>query len=156
TMKKGEISQPVLAGTKVVIAMVSDVVPPHPGKLEDSQSQIKTAIEGRRTETVLRRHAEELVAKAQSMGGDLAKAAKSMGLEVKNSGDVDRAGNIEGLGSASYISEGFGRPDGSILAPITTPDRATIISKVIAHTPADMSQLAAQRNTIRDEIKSQR
>ncbi|HTS62395.1 MAG TPA: peptidylprolyl isomerase [Candidatus Acidoferrales bacterium] len=155
-LKKGEISQPVNAGTKVVVAMVDDVVPAHPAKLEDVQNQIKDTIVQRRSENVLRKHADELVEKAKSMGGDLAKAAKSMGLETKTSPDVDRAGNIEGLGSASYVSEGFGRPDGSLFGPITTPDRATIVGKVIAHVAPDMSQLPAQRATIRDEIKSQR
>ncbi|HTP32205.1 MAG TPA: peptidylprolyl isomerase [Candidatus Acidoferrales bacterium] len=156
TLKKGEISQPVSVGTKVVIAMVSDVTPPHPAKLEDVQNQIRDAIVQRRSEGVLRKHADELIEKARSMGGDLAKAAKAMGLEVKTSPDVDRAGNIDGLGSASYISEGFGRPDGSILGPVTTPDRATIVCKVVSHVAPDMSQLPAQRAAIRDEIKSQR
>jgi len=155
-LKKGEISQALTAGTKVVVAMVSDIVPAHPAKFEDVQAQIKESIAQRRYENTIRQHANELIEKAKSMGGDLAKAAKSMGLEVKTSPEVDRAGNIEGLGSASYISEGFGKPDGSIIGPITTPDRSTIVSKVIAHAAPDMSKLAAQRGTIRDEIKSQR
>jgi len=96
------------------------------------------------------------VAKTREMGGDLAKAAKSLGLEVKTSSDVDRNGNIDGLGAASYISEGFGKPDGTLLSPITTPDRGTVVAKVVGHVEADMSQLAAQRTTIRDEIKRQR
>jgi hypothetical protein len=79
-----------------------------------------------------------------------------MGLEVKTSADVDRSANIDGLGSASYISEGFGKPDGTLLAPITTPDRGTVVSKVVGHVDADMSQLPAQRAAIRDDIKRQR
>ena len=31
-----------------------------------------------------------------------------------------------------------------------------VVAKVVAHTPADMSKLAEQRPSIRDEIKSQR
>jgi peptidyl-prolyl cis-trans isomerase D len=156
TLKKGDISPAVTAGTKVVLAQVTDVIPAHPAKLEDVQAQIKDTISQRRFENALRQHASELIEKANAMGGDLAKAAKAMGLEVKTSPEVDRAGNIEGLGSASYVSEGFGKPVGSIIGPITTPDRATIVSKVIARSAPDMAALAAQRNTIRDEIKSQR
>jgi peptidyl-prolyl cis-trans isomerase D len=155
-LKKGEISQPVTAGTKVVLAMVNDVVPAHPAKVEDVQNQIKDAIVARRAEAALRKHAEELIEKAKAMGGDLAKAAKSMGLEVKNSPDVDRAGSIEGIGSVSYVSEGFNRPEGSIFGPVPTADRSTVVARVIAHVAPDMSQLPAQRATIRDEIKSQR
>jgi peptidyl-prolyl cis-trans isomerase D len=155
-LKKGEISQAVNVGTKVVIAMVNDVVAAHPSKLEDVQDQIRESIVSRRLEVAVRRHADELLQKAKSMGGDLAKAAKSMGLEVKTSGDFDLSGNIEGLGSASYVREGFSLPVGSVFGPITTPDRATVVSKVIARVEPDMSGLAAQRATIRDEIKSQR
>jgi alkylated DNA nucleotide flippase Atl1 len=90
------------------------------------------------------------------MGGDLAKAAKAMGLDTKTSDEVDRAGKIEGIGMASYVSEGFVRPDGSVFGPVGTPDGGTIVAKVLSHSGADLSQLAAQRAVIRDEIKSQR
>jgi hypothetical protein len=36
------------------------------------------------------------------------------------------------------------------------PDGGTIVAKVVSHSGADLSQLAAQRSVIRDEIKSQR
>jgi hypothetical protein len=155
-LKKGQISQSFTVGSKVAVAMVSDVIAPRPSTLQEVESQIREMISQNRSETVLRRHADELVAKTKEMGGDLAKAAKALGLEVKTSGDIDRMGNIEGLGSASYISEGFGKSDGTLLAPITTPDRATVVAKVVGHIDPDMSQLPAQRATIRDEIKSQR
>jgi peptidyl-prolyl cis-trans isomerase D len=155
-LKKGDVSQAVTVGTKVAVARVNDVQAPHPSKLEEVETQIKEAIATRRSETVLRRHADELVAKTKEMGGDLAKAAKSMGLEVKTSAEVDRSGNIDGLGAASYISEGFGKPDGTLIPAITTPDRGTVIAKVVGHVDADMAAFAAERPTIRDEIKSQR
>jgi len=155
-VKKGGITSAVTAGTKVAVAQVTDIVAPHPSQLSEVEGQIKDAISQNRGESILRKHAEELVAKTREMGGDLAKAAKSLGLEVKTSSDVDRNGNIDGLGAASYISEGFGKPDGTLLSPITTPDRGTVVAKVVGHVEADMSQLAAQRTTIRDEIKRQR
>jgi hypothetical protein len=39
---------------------------------------------------------------------------------------------------------------------VGVPDGGTIVAKVISHGGADLSQLAAQRNIIRDEIKSTR
>jgi hypothetical protein len=89
------------------------------------------------------------------MGGDLAKAAKAMGLDVKTSGDIDRAGTIEGLGSATYVQEGFSRPDGTVFGPISTPD-GTVAAKVIRHADPDMSKLPEQRTTLLDELKSQK
>ena len=79
-----------------------------------------------------------------------------MGLDVKTSNDVDRSGNIEGIGAANYVTEAFTKPDGTVFGPVGVPDGGTIVAKVISHSGADLSQLAAQRSTIRDDIKSQR
>ena len=156
TLKKGEVSQPVTAGTKLAIAVVNDVIPAHPSTLAEVHNQIRDVIVQNRSTAAVQKHANELVEKAKAMGGDLAKAAKSMGLETKTSSEVDRAGNIEGIGIASYVSEGFSKPDGSIIGPVGVPDGGTIVARVVSHSGADLSQLAAQRSVIRDEIKSQR
>jgi peptidyl-prolyl cis-trans isomerase D len=156
TLKKGEVSQPVTAGNKLAIAVVNDVIPAHPSTLAEVHNQIRDLMVQNRSTAAVQRHANELVEKAKAMGGDLAKAAKSMGLETKTSNEVDRAGNIEGIGIASYVSEGFSKPDGTIIGPVGVPDGGTIVAKVVSHSGADLSQLAAQRSVIRDEIKSQR
>jgi peptidyl-prolyl cis-trans isomerase D len=156
TLKKGEVSQPVTAGNKMALAVVNDVIPAHPSSFEEVQNQIRDLMLQNRSTAAVQKHANELIEKAKAMGGDLEKAAKSMGLEVKTSADFDRAGNVEGIGIASYVSEGFTKPDGTIFGPVGTPDGGTIVAKVLSHSGADLSQLAAQRATIRDEIKSQR
>jgi peptidyl-prolyl cis-trans isomerase D len=156
TLKKGEVSQPVTAGTKVALAVINDVIAAHPSSFEEVQNQIRDLIVQNRSTAAVQKHANELIEKAKAMGGDLQKAAKSMGLDVKTSADFDRAGNVEGIGIANYVSEGFTRPDGTVFGPVGTPDGGTIVAKVISHSGADLSQLAAQRSTIRDEIKSQR
>ena len=155
-LRKGEVSQPVTVNNKVVVAVVDEVIPSYPSTFEEVQSQVRDTIVTNRAAVAVQKHANELLEKAKAMGGDLQKAAKSMGLEVKTSGDVDRSGSIEGLGTASYIAEGFSRPDGTVYGPIGTPDGGTVVMKVISRTGADMSLLPAQRSAIRDEIKSQR
>ena len=155
-LKKGEVSQMLaLADNKVALAVVTDVVAPRAQKFEDIQSQIRdTMVQGRLT-TAVQNHARELLEKARSMGGDLAKAAKAMGLEVKTSDAIDRSGTIPGLGAASYVQEGFARPDGTVFGPISTPD-GTAVAKVISHVDPDPAKLPEQRATLRDEIKSQK
>jgi hypothetical protein len=155
-LKKGEVSQAVSANNKMAIALVNDVVAPHPSAFEEVQGQIRDMMVQSRSNSAVQKHANELVEKAKTMGGDLAKAAKSMGLDVKTSNDVDRSGNIDGIGSANYISEGFSKPDGSVFGPMGVPDGGTIVARVVSHSGADPSQMAAQRSTVRDEIKSQR
>ena len=155
-LKKGEVSQAISSGTKLALAIVNDAIPAHPSSFEEVQGQIRDAIVQNRAIAAVQKHANELIEKAKAMGGDLSKAAKSMGLETKTSNEVDRAGNIEGIGMASYVSEGFNKPDGTVFGPVGVPDGGTIVAKVISHGGADLSQLAAQRNVIRDEIKSER
>ncbi len=41
TLKKGEVSQPVTADNKVVLAVVNDVIPAHPSSFEEVQNQIR-------------------------------------------------------------------------------------------------------------------
>jgi peptidyl-prolyl cis-trans isomerase D len=155
-LKKGDVSQAVTANNKIALAVVTDVIPPRASTFEEVQGQIKDTMSQNRAIVAVQRHAQELMDKANQMGGDLAKAAKSMGLDVKTSAEFDRAGNVEGIGSASYLSSAFDKPVGGIFGPSNTPDGATLVGKVVARTAADPSLLAAQRSIIRDEIKTQR
>ena len=151
-LKKGEVSAAVaLPNNRIALAVVMDVLPPRPSTLEEVKGQIRTAILATRTSQAVRIHAQELYDKAKA-DGDLEKAAKSMGFTAKIADDVGRTGNVEGLGSANYLAEGFSRPDGSIIPPVGTPD-GTVVAKVVAHIPPDMSKFEAERNTIRDQIK---
>ena len=153
-LKKGEVSQPVaLAGNKIALAVVTDVIPARPSTFEEVQDKVRDNMVQSRLQAILQNHAKELADKAKSMGGDLAKAAKSMGLEAKTSAEFGRADNVEGLSMASYFQEGFSRPDGTVFGPVPLPD-ATVVAKVVAHVQPDMSKLPEQRDAIRDQIKS--
>jgi peptidyl-prolyl cis-trans isomerase D len=156
-LKQGEVSQPVaLANNKIVLAVVTEVIPPQPATFEEVQAQIKNTIVGNRGRLALQKHAQELLDKAKASGGDLEKAAKQMGLEAKTSNPVGQTDNIEGFGSAVSLGDAFERPEGSVFGPVTTGDGGMVIAKVIQRIPPDPSQLAAQRASLVDEIKSQR
>jgi peptidyl-prolyl cis-trans isomerase D len=156
SLKKGEASQLLaLPDNKIALALVTDAMPPRPQTFEEVQNQIRDTMAQNRLTMAVQNHARELVEKAKSMGGDLAKAAKALGLEVKTSGEIDRSGSIPGLGSASYVQEGFARPDGTVFGPISTPD-GTVAAKVIQHVDPDLSKLPEQRVTLLDELKSQK
>jgi len=155
-LNKGDVSQPVaLQGNKIALAVVTDVLPPRPMTFEEAENQVRDTMVQNRLTLAVQNHAKELMEKAKSMGGDLAKAAKSMGLEAKTSEEFNRTGTVEGVGSASYFDEGFSKPDGSLIGPAAVTD-GTVIAKVIAHVEPDMSKLPEQRISIRDELKSQK
>jgi peptidyl-prolyl cis-trans isomerase D len=163
-LKQGEVSQPVaLAGNKLAIAELTGMVPSRPNTFDEVKDQVKDTMTTSRVQAKVQQHAQELLDKAKAMGGDLEKAAKAMGLEVKVSADFTRSGTVtaehaapgdSGMGSAAYVQEGFSKPDGTLLGPIATPD-ATVVAKVLAHVDPDMSKLPAERVQLRDQIKRQ-
>jgi len=154
-LKKGQVSQPVaLADNKIALAVVTDVIPSRPSTFDEVKNQVKEAIQQARMSKAVQDHAQELADLAKK-DGDLAKAAKSMGLEVKTSDEFTEAGTVTGLGPASYFTTAFSSTDGTVLKPIGIPD-GTVVAKVIQHIPADMSKLPEQRPQIRDEIKSRK
>ena len=89
------------------------------------------------------------------MNGDLAKAAKSMGLELKTPPPFTRSSAVEGLGASASLALAFVKPDGALIGPIPVPD-GRVIAKVLAHVPADMSQLAAQSPGLREELRQKK
>ncbi|MCU1276220.1 MAG: PpiC-type peptidyl-prolyl cis-trans isomerase [Bryobacterales bacterium] len=155
-LQKGEVSQPVsLPQNRIAMAVVTNVIPTHPAAFEEAQARIRQTLEQQKADQLTSKRADELLAKANGMNGDLAKAAKSMGLEVKTPGPVDRSGAVEGLGQAGYVSQAFTKPDGAVFGPIALPDGRVIV-KVLSHIAPDMSQLEAQRSGVRDELKSKK
>jgi peptidyl-prolyl cis-trans isomerase D len=160
-LKPGEVSQAVsLAGNKLALAVVTGVNPARQKTFEQVQSDVRDKLTAGRLATALQKHAQELYDKAKEMNGDLEKAAKSMGFEVKTTEEFNRAGNIKEFDpkepvQAARFKDGFTLPDGSVFGPVPLPS-GTIIPKVIAHIAADMSLLPSQRDLIRDDIKKQK
>ena len=160
SLKKGEVSQaiPVPADkpTKMAMAVCTGDIPAHPAGFEEVQSKVRDALIKDKLNKLVDQKATQLVEKARANGGDLAAAAKAMGLEVKTSDAVDRAGAIEGLGSAGMLPDAFSKPVGSIIGPNGFSVDSRIVAKVVEKIPADLSALASQRTAIRDQIKSEK
>jgi len=155
-LQKGAVSQPVaIPPTRVAIAVVTNVTPPRPANLEEVEGRIRQTLEKQKLDQLVSKRADELAAKAQAMSGDLEKAAKSLGLEVKTPEAFDRSGAVEGLGQAAYVGQAFNKTDGTIFGPVPVPD-GKVVGKVLEHVPADMSKFAALRSGLRDELKAKK
>lgn len=155
-LQKGAVSQPVaLPPNRIVMALVTKVTPTHPATLEEAQARIRQMLESQKLQQLVTKRANDLVAKAQAMNGDLEKAAKSLGFEVKSPDAFNRQGAVEGLGQAGYVGQAFDKPVGTIFGPLPLSD-GQVVGKVISHLPADMSQFEAQRAGLRDELKSKK
>ena len=158
SLKKGEVSQPIAlaGGTKNAMAVCTGEIPAHPAGFEEVQSKLRDAFINDKLKKLVDQKATQLADKARADGGDLAAAAKSMGLEVKTSDAVDRAGAIEGLGSAGMFPDAFAKPAGTIIGPNGLTADSKVVCKVVEKIPADLSGLASQRLAIRDQIKTEK
>jgi len=155
-LKQGQVSQAVaLPGNKVAIAEVTAIVPPRPSTFDEVKDQIRDTMTQARLTVKVRDTAKELADKAKAMGGDLEKAAKSMNLEVKTTDGFARNDTPAGFGSANYVAQNFASPDNTIAGPVLMPD-GTVVVKVLAHLPADLTNLPAERVAIRDQIKTEK
>ncbi len=156
-LRKGEaMTGPVvLQDGKVVIGAVTDLQPAHPATFEEAKDQVHARASQEKVMKLLTDKANELMAKVQSLGGDLEKAAKELKVEVKTTPDVDRQGAIEGVGSASTLPDAFAKQPGAVFGPISVTG-GRFIGKIVSKTPADMSELAAQTKAIRDDLRQQR
>jgi peptidyl-prolyl cis-trans isomerase D len=156
TLKKGDVSQAVSpAPNKLVVAEVTAILPAHPATFDEVKTQIHDTMVSGRLAKLVQDKSKELADAAKANGGDLAKAAKAMGLEVKTTEPFKRQGNVDGLGSANYFDDAFKVPAGSVLSPVPMPE-GTVVAKVGQHIDADMSKLAEQRDAIRESIKGDR
>jgi peptidyl-prolyl cis-trans isomerase D len=153
SLKKGDVSQPVSpAANKVAIAEVTAVLPAHPATFEEVKSQVHDAMVNFRLSKMVRDKSTELSNAARANGGDLAKAAKAMGLEVKTTELFKRQGSVDGLGSANYFDQAFGDAVGAVLNPIPMAD-STVVAKVVQRADPDMSKLPEQRGQIVESLK---
>jgi peptidyl-prolyl cis-trans isomerase D len=156
SLKKGEVSQPVsLGNNKVAVALVTNIVPGRAATYEEVQAKVRDAFIASKLEGLMAQRANQLYERAKSMNGDLSAAAKSMGFEVKTSELFGRQGAVEGLGSANFFSEAFTKPVGALVGPLSIND-GRVVAKVLEHAEGDLSQLPAQRDSIREEIKSRK
>jgi peptidyl-prolyl cis-trans isomerase D len=156
-LRKGEMTAGpiVLPGNKVAVASVTDYQPAHQASLEEAKADVRNKASQDKLQEILNKKAAELLARAQAMGGDLGKAAKEMGIEVKTSADVDRSAAIEGVGSASSLPDAFTKPVGSLIGPVSVPG-GRVVAKIDAQIPADLSALPAQSAVLREQLKQQK
>lgn len=156
SLRKGDVAGPIgLPNNKAALVSVTDYQPAHQATFDEAKADVRNRAAQEKLQALVAQKAKDLLAKAQAMGGDLEKAGKEMGIEVKTSTDVDRSGAIEGVGQATTFADAFTKPVGSLLGPVTVPG-GQVVAKVISKTPADLSALPAQTASIREELKQQK
>jgi peptidyl-prolyl cis-trans isomerase D len=156
-LRKGEMTSGpvVLPGDKIAVASVVDYQPPRQATLDEVRADVKNKASADKLQQILAQKGKEFFDKVGADGGDIAKAAKEMGLEVKTSADVKRTDTIEGLGQVSSIPDAFSKPVGAVLGPFPVVGGRGV-AKIVAKTPADLAELPTQTDAIRDALRQQK
>jgi peptidyl-prolyl cis-trans isomerase D len=147
SLKKGEVSQVMQAGTKLLVAVVTDIHAPHPAELADVQAQVSGQYGQQQGMQLVTDKAKKAADLLKENGGDLKAAAKTLGLQVKTTDFFARNGAAEGIGAASYLGDAFDKPVGSVIGPINAGTQ-TIVGKIAERQEPDMSKLAQERDNI--------
>lgn len=145
----------VLTDGRALLAVVTGLVPAHQGTLEEVKAEVRNKAAESKAQRLVGAKATELASKSQAMGGDLEKAAKSMGITLKTSNDVNRQDAIESVGTASSVPEIFTKPTGAVVGPVGVSG-GQLVAKIVSATPADPAALAAQRQKIMADLHQQK
>jgi len=155
-LKPGQVTsvmQP--APNKLAVAVLDQVTPSHPAQLAEVESQVRDRMTDLRVQQMTDQRVREITQKFKSAGGDLASLGKQVGADVKTTDFFTLEGAAEGIGQASYLTEGFTKPVGSTVGPFNIGNQV-FLAKVVEKQPADPAKLAAGRDSLVLELKRKR
>jgi peptidyl-prolyl cis-trans isomerase D len=155
-MKPNDVSPVMtLPANRLAVVVLKDVVPAHKAEFADVEAQVRDRVVLQKAQQLAQEAAKSAADKVRA-GEDMEKVAKSFKLEAVTSADVGRVDSVEGLGPASYVSDAFKKPVGSVLGPVPIQDR-NVVYKVLDHQTADPANVApAERESVLVGLKQQK
>jgi len=155
TLKPGEVT-PVIqgGGNQLVVAALTEVHPARPAELSEVEKDIRERLTSEKAVEMLEKQAKEAFEKAKTSGGDLKRLAQALKVELKTTQEFAADGAADGIGSASEVHQAFLLPVGEVFL-VSLAERR-LICKTASRTPADLSQLPAQREALVAALKSRK
>jgi peptidyl-prolyl cis-trans isomerase D len=144
-----------IGSNKLVVAKVTAIDAPRQAELADVESQIRNLLQTQKAVKALDAKTKQVEALAKQPNADLAAIAKQAGAEVKNPPEFTRMGAVEGLGAAAVIEPVFDQAPGVVVGPIAS-QLGPLFVKITERIPADLTQLAAQREQLLLKLKGDR
>lgn len=140
---------------RLVVAQVTQVVPARPATLDEVRGQLESSLVTERVQTIFEDRIKEAEERLRLANGDLAAMARAMNFELKTTGPVTRAQELEGLGTALQIGEVFEKNPGETAGPIRL-SVGVVFAKLIEKIPADLTELANTRAALTEALKQRR
>jgi parvulin-like peptidyl-prolyl isomerase len=149
-LRQGDNSSPIRTESGYAVLSVKSIEPSHPGTLAEVHDKVLSDYRNDKAVEMAKSEAQELARRAKG-GEDLAKAAKSMGLEEKDSDALPRTGTITDVGTASQLSAAFTLPVGQTGDAIFLGAN-WVVYRVLDHQQPNPDDLAKQRQDITQQL----
>jgi peptidyl-prolyl cis-trans isomerase D len=135
---------------RTMIAKVISITPSRDAELAEVQDRVRQDVIQSESRRIAEQRAQELYEKAK--GGDLAAAARSMGLTVKTSDFFPRTGGVDDFAPAQTLGDkAYEAEIGAVLGPVSAGDRFGVY-RVTAKEPADPTEFLDQRDQLKGEF----
>lgn len=155
SLQPGGVSNGIIIGNnKIAIAVLQGITPIRNAELTEVENGIRAQLTEQKAFEIMSAKAKEVDGMVKA-GGDLKAIAKAVGGEVKTSDEFTRDGNIQAVGSATYFSDLFEKPAGSLSGPHNISGQVAV-ARLVSKTDADMSKLATERPNLITGIKGRK
>lgn len=155
SLNDGEVSGAVRTGSGYVFETVTQKQDPYVPKLEEVKERVRDEVLKQRALEMAKQKAAEAATKLKG-APDFDKAAKAAQLEAKTTELLTRDSPIPDLGAAPDVIEAaFALPQGAVSDPISTAN-GTAIFKVVEKQQASTADLAASKESFREELLGER
>jgi peptidyl-prolyl cis-trans isomerase D len=154
-MKAGDVSGAVRASRGYAFITLVGTQAPRPSTLDEVKDRVKDDLTRQKAKEIAQQKAAAFAA-AVKASGDMAKAAKAAGVEVKPTELIAREAPLPEIGvSAEVDAVTFSLPAGAVTDPIVA-ENAVVVAKVVEHQQPTPAGLAAERDRLREEMLNDR
>jgi len=151
----GGMSEPIEVARGWAVIHVLEALEPRVPELAEVEPRVRAAVEQEKRAR-LAREALEAAKPRLASGGTLEEIAAELGVEVAESEEFGAQGQIPGLGNAPQVTRAaLSMDEGAVGGPFETPQGA-VLFEVTSRSRFDPAQLAAERDTIREQLASER
>jgi len=149
-LRQGELSTPIRTDRGYVVLSVAQILPAHPGTLEEVRDKVISDLKQQKSQQLARSKADELVKRVKA-GEKFAAAAKALDLDAKTSDLFARTGSIPAVGSGKLLAAAFGLKASEVGAPLEIAGSwfAYQVADKVEPNPADFE---TQKKTITDTL----
>lgn len=149
-LRQGELSLPIRTDRGYVVLSIKQVIPSHPGTLDEVRDKIVSELRQQKSEQLARTKVDDLARRVKA-GEKFDSAAKALGLDPKTSDLFARNGSLPALGSAKLLSSAFSLKPSDVGTPLQMGASWVayqVVEKIVPN-PADFEK---QKKTITDTL----